>query len=162
MFLAYKILRGGICLDDSNISLHAQIICDNSGSIKIGNNTAISSECRIQSIGGIITIGNNVFINKGCFIVGRKGITIGDNCSFGPNILIYDHDHGIHKEQRNVYTVNEIIIGNDVWIGGNCIILKGTQIGNGSVIGAGTIVKGKIPDNSIVTNKVVYNIRPII
>lgn len=161
VFWHIKITGENICLNDSNISLHAEIICKNAGGIKIGNKVSISSGCRIQSIGGIIQIGDNVFVNKGCFIVGRKSIMIGDNCTLGPNVLIYDHDHGIHKEERNVYTVKDVIIGNDVWIGANCIILKGTEIGNGCVIGAGTIVKGKIPDNCILTSEVNYKMRPI-
>lgn len=47
----------------------------------------------------------------------------------------------------------DVIIGNNVWIGANCIIMKGAKIGEGSVIAGGTIVRGDIPPNSLVHNK---------
>ena len=50
------------------------------------------------------------------------------------------------------FLTSPIIIEDNVWIGSNCTILKGSHIGTGSVIAAGTVIKGKIPPNSIVFN----------
>ena len=111
----------------ANISTKAEIIANKqSGTLKIGDYSTLSDRCRVQVIdGGEISIGQYSFINKGCFIISRIGIKIGDRCTFGPNVMIYDHNHGIKKNQRNNYRCNKIEIGDDVWIGANVIILKG-------------------------------------
>lgn len=74
----------------------------------------------------------------------------------GPNVLIYDHDHD-YKAKGGVfslkYKTTPIVIGNNVWIGANSIILRGTSIGNNCVVGAGCVLKGEYPDNSIIVQK---------
>lgn len=100
-----------------------------------------------------LSIGKNSFLNKNCEVVAREKIIIGDNTGIGPNVLIYDHDHDFRKRDKSGFTTKEVIIGSNCWIGGNCVILKGTVIGDNCVIGAGTVVKGTIPNNSLVLNK---------
>lgn len=103
---------------------------------------------------GNLTIGKKVFLNKGCTITCHSDISIGDNCLFGPNVLMYDHDHtfGLKKiVNQEGYNTKPIIIGDNVLVGANCVILKGSVIGDNCVIATGTIVKGKIPANSIVS-----------
>lgn len=99
-----------------------------------------------------ITIGKNVFLNRNCMIVSRKEITIGDDCMFGPNVFVYDHDHYFTKTKvfPYKYREKEIQIGKNVWIGANVVILRGSVIGDGSVIGAGSVVNGVVPARSIV------------
>lgn len=105
---------------------------------------------------GVLSIGGTVFFNENCTIACRKKITIGDNCLFGPNVCIYDHDHMLsenHVIERNTYKTSPVIIGNNVWIGAGSIILKGSQIGNNVIIGAGSVISGIIPDNVICVQK---------
>ncbi|MDF2013706.1 acyltransferase [Priestia megaterium] len=102
-----------------------------------------------------IYIGNDVGIS-GATIYARKSITIGDNTLIGGNTKIIDNDfHPIDAKIRletpnDHILVSSIDIGKNVFIGCNCIILKGTKIGDNSVIGAGSIVSGKIPKNCVV------------
>lgn len=97
-----------------------------------------------------INIGNNVGIS-GATIYARKGITIGDNTLIGGNVKILDNDfHPIEVEARNLdikekIGTREIKIGKDCFIGANSLILKGVQIGDGSVVGAGSVVSGSFP-----------------
>lgn len=100
-----------------------------------------------------LSLGKNSFLNKNCEVVAREKIIIGDNTGIGPNVLIYDNDHDFRKKDKSGFTTKEIIIGSNCWIGGNCVILKGTIIGDNCVIGAGTVIKGTIPNNSLVLNK---------
>ena len=105
---------------------------------------------------GKLDIGKNVSINYNCMLVCHDSITIGDNVQFSPNVMIYDHDHDFRVEngiKAMKYKTTPIKIGNDVWIGANSVILRGSNIGNNVVIGAGSIVKGEIPDNSILIQK---------
>lgn len=102
-----------------------------------------------------LTIGNNVSFNNNCILTCRENISIGNNVFIGPNVLIFDHDHDYKSnDMPNTFKSAPIIIEDNVWIGGNCIILKGSVIHSGAVIGAGTIVKGDVEENTLLVNKV--------
>lgn len=101
-------------------------------------------------------IGVNSGFNSYCVITCREKIHIGDNVMFGPFVTIHDHDH-VYKTKESMktsgYITKPIIIEDDVWIGGNVVILKGVTIGKGSVIAAGSIVTKDIPPHTIMYNK---------
>lgn len=103
-----------------------------------------------------ISIGNNVFFNNYCTISSMSGVSIGNDCIFGEGVKIYDNDHAFNKEAKikdSGYHVSAIEIGDNCWIANNVIILRGAKIGSNCVIGAGCIVRGGIPDNTILKNK---------
>lgn len=103
---------------------------------------------------GKIQIGENVFFNNYCSLTAMSTIKIGDNCIFGEGVKIYDHNHVFKKIPELISTqgfkVGEVIIGNNCWIGSNTVLLKGTVIGDNSVISAGCVIDSSIPSNSIV------------
>lgn len=104
---------------------------------------------------GTIEIRDNVSIGNGTLIYASKqggGVYIGANTMIAAQSYIIDADHGIKKEelirsQKN--TAAPIHIGEDVWIAANCTVLKGSIIEDGAVIGAKSLVKGKIEKNAI-------------
>ncbi len=102
--------------------------------------------------GGDMRIGSHVFFNANCSISCMGKVTIGDYCKMGNNLVIVDHDHN-YKNTDSEYLTGEVHIGNRVWIGANCTILKGTSIGDDSVIAAGSVVKGEIPAGTVLTQK---------
>ena len=114
---------------------------------------------------GEVFIGNNVFFNNGCSIVSHKSIKVGDNCIFGENVKIYDHNHKFAEynteKKYQGYSSAEIKIGKNCWLANNVILLKGAEIGDNSVIGAGCIIKSKIPANVVVTLNDNYTIDKI-
>ena len=94
-----------------------------------------------------IEIGKNAFINYNCTIIDVGKVVIGDNCQIAPNVSIYTAGHPVHPATRNTayeYGI-DITIGNNVWIGGNTVIMPGVRIGDNAVIGAGSIVTKDIP-----------------
>ena len=94
-----------------------------------------------------IEIGKNAFINYNCTIIDVGKVVIGDNCQIAPNVSIYTAGHPVHPATRNTlyeYGI-DITIGNNVWIGGNTVIMPGVHIGDNAVIGAGSIVTRDIP-----------------
>lgn len=100
---------------------------------------------------GFLNVGDAVFINRNCNIVCRKNIKIGDCCRFGPNVCIYDHDHEYnYSGVTDSYKLGDIIIEKNCWLGANAVILRDSHIGEGSVIGAGVVIKGCIPPHSLV------------
>ena len=134
-----------------------------SGEIKFGKCFSIKQGVYIAAVdGGKIIVGNNVSINRNCTLVCHDTISIADNCAIGPNTVFYDHDHkfGVNGIEPGFKTA-PIVIEKNCWIGAGVTILKGTHIGEGSVIGAGAIVKGEIPPHSLVTSQRELQIVPI-
>lgn len=96
-----------------------------------------------------ITVGENFFSNTGCVMLDVGQISIGKNVLFGPNVSVYTAGHPLHPDSRNSgyeYGI-PVTIGDNVWIGGRCVILPGVNIGNNVVIGAGSVVTKDVPDN---------------
>ena len=94
-----------------------------------------------------IEVGKNTFINYNCTIIDVGKVVIGDYCQIAPNVSIYTAGHPVHPAARNTayeYGI-DITIGNNVWIGGNSVIMPGVRIGDNAVIGAGSIVTKDIP-----------------
>ena len=109
----------------------------------------------ISRYGGIINIGKNVGIS-GATIYSMSKISIGDNTMIGANCKIIDNDfHPLNSDKRirnNPEDIKkrEISIGKNCFIGMNTIILKGTTIGDNSIVGAGSVVSGKFNSDSII------------
>ena len=99
--------------------------------------------------GSHIRVGKNFYANYNCTIIDVAEVTIGDNCQMAPNVAIYTAGHPIHPDSRNSqyeYGIS-ITIGDNVWIGGSCVVLPGVTIGDNAVIGAGSVVTKDIPAN---------------
>lgn len=99
-----------------------------------------------------IHTGRNVYINFNCVILDVGKVTIGDNVMIGPNVAIYAVGHPIHHEPRILGKLDygrEVVIGKNVWIGGNCVINPGVHIGENTVIGSGSVVTKDIPANVV-------------
>lgn len=95
-----------------------------------------------------IEVGKNFFANYNCTIIDVAKVKIGDNVFFAPNVAVYTAGHPIHPVMRKSeyeYGIG-ITIGDNVWIGGNSVILPGVHIGSNTVIGAGSVVTKDIPD----------------
>lgn len=98
--------------------------------------------------GSHIEVGKNFFANYNCTIIDVAKVKIGDNCQMAPNVAIYTAGHPIHPASRNTayeYGI-EVTIGDNVWIGGNTVIVPGVHIGSNTVIGAGSVVTKDVPD----------------
>lgn len=104
--------------------------------------------------GGKVKIGKNCFFNNYCSINSNVIVSIGDNSIFGEGVKIYDQNHRFRSSETNIseqgFSCEEVTIGENCWIGSNAVILKGTHIGSHCVIGAGAVVSGDIPDNTLV------------
>lgn len=113
--------------------------------------------------GSHIKVGKNFFANYNCSIIDVAPVTIGDNCQLAPNVAIYTAGHPLHPVSRNsMYEYGiEVTIGDNVWIGGNTVILPGVHIGSNTVIGAGSVVTKNIPDWSLAAGNPCRVIRKI-
>ena len=98
-----------------------------------------------------IEIGSNFYSNHNLVILDCAKVTFGDNVFIAPNCGFYTASHPLDKEERNevIVVAKPIKVGNNVWIGGNVTVLPGVEIGDDTIIGAGSVVTKSIPEGVI-------------
>lgn len=97
-----------------------------------------------------IHIGKNVFINACCHFQDHGGVTLGDGCQIGHNVVFATLNHGMAPEDRGTTYPAPIRLGKNVWVGSNATILQGVSIGDNSIVAAGAVVTHNVPKNVIV------------
>ena len=112
-----------------NLLRWGQVILLRAAGVKVGSNCMISFRAKIDIRRGKIIIGNNCTITYGCVIISHDRSAMHINPA--------DDGYG------------EVIIGNNVYIGVNSVILRNVKIGDNSVIGAGSVVNVDIPPNVV-------------
>lgn len=120
--------------------------------IEIGAHSMVDSFVKIKPVGGAgdLIVGEYVYINSGCVLYTGQGIRIGNsvaiaaNCTFAPVNHAYQDASRLIRQQGFLPGKGGIVIEDDVWIGANCVLLDGTILRQGCVLGAGSIVKGEL------------------
>lgn len=97
-----------------------------------------------------ITVGEQVFINACCHFQDHGGVTIGDGCQIGHNVVFATLNHGIRPEERAHTYPAPIVLGRNVWVGSNATILQGVTIGDNAIVAAGAVVTKDVAANTIV------------
>ena len=118
--------------------------------VVFGGKTLVETGTRMIGVPNIC-IGNNFYINAYCHLLGE--IYIGNDVQIGPQTVMWARDHKFAKGQAIREQGHEsaaIVIGNDVWIGAHCTILKGVVIGDGAVVAAGAVVTKDVPPMAVV------------
>lgn len=104
------------------------------------------------SPGPSMIFGDRVFIGRGCEFNIRERITVGDDCLIASGCTFVDSDHGTSVGMAiNTQPIRTamIVLDRNVWLGANCVVLKGVHIGEGAVIGAGSVVTKSIPAGEV-------------
>lgn len=150
----------------SMVSPLSEITLDKGGKLSIGDNFKMRDGAKIRvRKGAVCKIGKNTSVNCNNMIACHDRVIIGDNVQLSSNVQIYDHDHDFRVKdgiKAGKYKTTPIEIGNNVWIGANSVILRGTHLGNNCVVGAGCIVKGEYPSNSVIIQKRETEIKGVI
>ena len=119
----------------------------------VGLNLSVHEGVRVRNIDRLVC-GDNVVIGVNNFLQAAGWIILGNCVLLGPDVKIWSSNH-VYKDPeipviKQGYEEKKVIIGNNVWIGGNCFIMPGTEIGDGCIVSAGSVVGRKvIPPNSI-------------
>ena len=156
---ALKLLHGGSFSGPAlcQVSPRAELTVDRGARLSIGSGFKMrpGAVLRVRR-GAVCRIGKNVSFNINNMLACQEAVTLGDDVILSPNVQIYDHDHDYRAEggvAAMKYKTSPVVIGSNVWIGANCVILRGTHIGDNCVIGAGCVLRGDIPANSVVTQE---------
>lgn len=161
-FLAYS-----VGWDKAYVGRGARII--GTRSITVGEKLSIGRyawieavfECGVRSYSPVILIGPRFSASERLHISAINRIEIGSNCLFGSCVYISDHNHGSYKKEDQSYpgdppidralvSHGPVVIGSNVWIGDNVVIVGSVRIGDGVVIGANSVVTSDVPNNVIV------------
>lgn len=99
-----------------------------------------------------ITLGQGVYLNVGCTILDTSTVRIGSASMLGSNVQIYcaEHHKDPAKRKAGLEIAKPVDIGQNVWIGGNAIILGGVTIGDDAIVGAGAVVTRNVAANTTV------------
>lgn len=148
--------------------------------VRLGSNVVVCSDSRYTALGvsrptifrtlrsgAQIKIGNDTGLS-GCTIAAACSVELGERCLIGADVLICDTDfHAISPLNRRYNNNSDeirskpVYIGNDVFIGARAIVLKGVEIGDGAIIGAGSVVTNSIPPRVIAAGNPAVVIREI-
>lgn len=124
--------------DNAQLTLHGDVILYEGVGVRITESAKLS-------------IGDHTYINRSASIDCTQEITIGDYCAISDNVQILDSDfHPMTYNGKTSTMSKPIHIGNHVWIGRSAIILKGVTIGDGAIVGAGSIVTHDVPPGCLV------------
>ncbi len=117
--------------------------------------------------GNQIVIGDRTFMNINCTLLdsplANHSITIGDDCLIGPNVQLLAVSHATNPAERlnKENFAAPIALGNNVWIGASAIILAGVNIGENSIVGAGSVVTKNVMANTVVAGNPAREIRTL-
>lgn len=169
-----RFLKGGVVSQlwrMRNVELCDRIVVDgtiphlhNAGTLRLGSRVSFrghGARSRLTTArGGTIEIGDRSFINSGVKITAASLVRIGSNALIGEGVEIYDL--AFHQlEEGADMTVEDVIIGRNVWIGNGARIMPGVVIGDHSVVAAGAVVTKSVPGRCLVGGVPARQIRTI-
>ena len=135
------------------ISPYTEMTFQKGAFVQIGKGMKMRSGSKIRvRENAHLRIGDHFNMSGSNWITVHKEVVIGSNVSLGPDTRIYDHDHNYRRATKNEpdFLSSPITIGDNVWIGANCVILRGTRIGSNCVVAAGTVLKGIYGDGLLI------------
>lgn len=128
----------------------------NDGTMLIGDRVQLISTIATLELvaeeGGTLEIGSRSLVNFGCSLVATKLVRVGADCHIGPYTMMLDNDyHRVEPERRLERPESRpIVLGDNVWIGARTIIISGVTVGDGSCVGAGSVVTRDVPPRTLV------------
>lgn len=139
--------------DEVRIARHTVIRANSENSLLIGDGSSVLEYCLLTSNEGSITIGKRSWLGAGTYVYGNGHVTIGDDVLIAAKCVINTVSHNFDDlfTPINLQGINvaPVIIENNVWIGLGVSILQGVRIGEGTIVGAGSLVTKDLPPYTI-------------
>lgn len=147
-------------------SLHpsVKIAVGKGGTLTLSDRCTAAAQCLLLvEREAALTLGEHVSLSRGVQIVCHDRIEIGAETMLANNVMLFDHDHDYRAPgglADRLYKKGPIVIGKNVWVGAGTVILRGTTIGDNTVVGAGCVLKGDYPPDSLVVQRRETEVRP--
>lgn len=157
---AKRLFRAYNRTDDDETELRQRLLSELLG--RVGEAVWIEPDFRCE-FGCNISIGDRTYLNFGCVILDCAPVKIGSDVLVGPNVGVYAVNHAFDPDERSrgACSGKPVNIGDRVWLGGDVKVLAGVTVGEGSVIGAGSVVTRSVPAGVIAAGNPCRVIRPI-
>jgi len=149
----YKIALGANCVIDDNVLLDAK--GEKNDGLRLGDNVYIGRNTILSCKEGSIAVGDYTNISANCSLLSETEINLGRYCFLaGHCYLVAGGNHSFDDVSRPIMfqpsiSKGGIRIGDDVWLGAGVIVLDGATIGQGTVVGAGAVVTGLLPEFAV-------------
>ena len=156
-----RVLRG----NDSHLAAHlrqrvyrtrcyidTEVFVTNRSSFEAAEGTALYHGCYILNNHGSFSMGSRSHLGACCYVNVNYGkVSIGADVAVGPGclIIVSSNHYEAGRKVTDLRITEDITIGNNVFIGANCVVLPGAVIGDNTVIAAGAVVKGELEPNAI-------------
>ena len=113
--------------------------------------------------GANVTLGDGCFVNHGAYFMDGAAVTLGRNVFVGPDCGFYTATHPLVAEERNAgwERALPITVGDNVWIGAKACLLPGVTVGEGAVVGAGSVVVRDVPPGVVAAGNPCRVLRPV-
>lgn len=123
--------------------------------ISLADGVRVGRGCVLTAHNGRLEVGRGVSLSPGVHVGADDGvITIGALCAVGPGTVIRAANHRFDRRDIPIleqgHVPGRVIIGDDVWLGANCVVTPDVTIGRGAVVGAGAVVTHDVPEYAIV------------
>ncbi|KAA9133062.1 acyltransferase [Marinihelvus fidelis] len=127
------------------------IRCTDGGKVHIGSGVFLGRNVMIVSRGAAIHIGDRTHVSHGTTVVAKSSISIGDDGLIGEYVTIRDQDHAISKGRisHQEFAIKPVVIESNVWLGAKVTVLRGSKIESGVVVGANSLVKGRLASGAV-------------
>ncbi|ENQ3078300.1 hypothetical protein ACEOWG_001483 [Bacillus cereus] len=163
---AYLVSRGAHIGKNVKIGKRVRVILEKNSHLKIMDNVEISDDCWIiVHEDSSLCIDEHVYISHHCVVSSNSKVDIGSYTAIGPYTIILDTDKNFKNPNEIIRkqgsTSSPIIVAKDVWIGSFCVITKGVEIGQHSVVAAHSVITKDVKEftlNAGVPSKLIYRI----
>lgn len=150
--LAYRVRYAGRLRCGKDVVILGRLSLARGTRLSLGDRARVRRGVIVNG-GGAVRVGSDTLLN-GCWIGARTSVTIGDWCLISDCDITDSDYHNLEPHLRHESpggrTDRPIAIGNNVWIGAHAMLLKGTHVGDDSVVGAGSVVRGAVPEGVVV------------
>jgi len=135
----------------SRVGRGCRLILDSDARLILGDRCTIDDQTTLAAYdSGTIKLGPRSFVGHHCTIAARESVEIGAGTYMAELVSVRDHDHAVGAPPGSgAVEIAPVSIGDDVWLAAKATVLRGSRIGDGSVIGANAVVRGEIPPRSV-------------